>query len=119
MCLPHGYGGNTILCYLSVTYHSISGIYKLLKTEYFSFYSLNVDCHRPISRSLKALKATEIEIGAGTDPSPGTQGEVAMTLQSNHLPEQSSRLNTFVVGAFMSAMIVLVGLLSFAPYSLI
>ena len=37
----------------------------------------------------------------------------------NHVPEQSSRFNSFVVGSLMGAMIVLAGLLSFAPYSLI
>jgi hypothetical protein len=42
-----------------------------------------------------------------------------MTHQFHHIPEQSSRLNTFVTGALMSAMIVLAGLLSFAPYGLI
>jgi len=39
--------------------------------------------------------------------------------QFNHIPEQSSRFNTFVIGSLMSAIIVLAGLLSFAPYSLI
>jgi hypothetical protein len=38
--------------------------------------------------------------------------------QFNHIPEQSSRLNEFVVSTFMGTMIVLAGLLSFAPYSL-
>ena len=42
-----------------------------------------------------------------------------MTQQFHSVPEQSSRFNTFMIGAFMSAMIVLAGLLSFAPYSLI
>ncbi len=42
-----------------------------------------------------------------------------MTQQFHQFPEQGSRLNTFIIGGFMSAMIVLAGLLSFAPYSLI
>jgi hypothetical protein len=49
---------------------------------------------------------------------PESKGEVAMT-QFNHVPEQSSRFNQFVVSAFMGTMLVLAGLLSFAPYSLI
>jgi hypothetical protein len=39
--------------------------------------------------------------------------------QSHHVPEQTSRFNQFVVSAFMGTMLVLAGLLSFAPYSLI
>jgi hypothetical protein len=42
-----------------------------------------------------------------------------MTRQFNHIPAQSSRINSVVIGTLMSTMIVLVGLLSFAPYSLI
>jgi len=34
-------------------------------------------------------------------------------------PQQASRFNSFVVGTLMSSMIILVGLLSLAPYSLI
>ena len=49
---------------------------------------------------------------------PGVKGEVVMT-QFNHVPEQSSRFNQFVISAFMGTMLVLAGLLSFAPYSLI
>lgn len=41
-----------------------------------------------------------------------------MTKQFEHVPEQSS-FNSVVVGVLMSAVIVLAGLLSFAPYSLI
>lgn len=39
--------------------------------------------------------------------------------QFNHVPAQSSRFNQYVVSAFMGTMLVLAGLLSFAPYSLI
>lgn len=42
-----------------------------------------------------------------------------MTQVFNHIPEQSSRFNQFVVSAFMGTVIVLAGLLAFAPYSLI
>jgi hypothetical protein len=42
-----------------------------------------------------------------------------MTQQFHHIPEQGSRLNSFVIGTLMSAMLILAGLLSFAPYSLI
>jgi hypothetical protein len=42
-----------------------------------------------------------------------------MTTQFNHIPEQSSRFNQFVIGTLMSTIVVLAGLLSFAPYSLI
>jgi len=37
----------------------------------------------------------------------------------NQVPEQGSRINTFVIGSLMSAIIVLAGFLSLAPYSLI
>jgi hypothetical protein len=46
-------------------------------------------------------------------------GEVVMTQEFTHIPEQSSRFNNFVIGTLMSTMIILAGLLSFAPYSLI
>jgi hypothetical protein len=49
---------------------------------------------------------------------PETTGETVMTQPFEHAPEQSS-INTVVVGVLMSAVIVLAGLLSFAPYSLI
>lgn len=78
-----------------------------------------MDYHRPISQSYKAPAATEIETGARLGSLLQTPGDVVMTQQFHQFPEQSSRLNTFVIGAFMSAMIVLAGLLSFAPYSLI
>ena len=42
-----------------------------------------------------------------------------MTQEFNHIPEQSSRFNNFVIGTLMSTVIILAGLLSFAPYSLI
>ncbi|HKD20623.1 MAG TPA: hypothetical protein VKB71_01360 [Rhizomicrobium sp.] len=42
-----------------------------------------------------------------------------MTQEFQHIPEQSSRLDRFVMGSLMSAVIVLAGLLTFAPYSLI
>jgi hypothetical protein len=54
----------------------------------------------------------------GRQRRPDLNGEIAMT-QFNHIPEQSSRFNQFVVSALMGTMIVLAGLLSFAPYSLI
>jgi len=47
------------------------------------------------------------------------KGEVVMTQEFQHIPEQSSRLDRFVMGSLMSAVIVLAGLLTFAPYSLI
>ena len=49
----------------------------------------------------------------------GKAGEVVMTQEFTHIPEQSSRFNNFVIGTLMSTMIILAGLLSFAPYSLI
>ena len=42
-----------------------------------------------------------------------------MTQEFQHIPEQSSRFDRFVIGSLMSAVIVLAGLLTFAPYSLI
>jgi hypothetical protein len=42
-----------------------------------------------------------------------------MTQVFNHIPEQSSRFNSFVMGTLMSAIGLLVGVLTFAPYSLI
>jgi len=42
-----------------------------------------------------------------------------MTKVFNHIPEQSSRFNNFVMGTLMSVIGVLVGVLTFAPYSLI
>jgi hypothetical protein len=42
-----------------------------------------------------------------------------MTKVFNHAPEQNSRFNSFVIGTLLSAVGVLVGVLSFAPYSLI
>jgi hypothetical protein len=42
-----------------------------------------------------------------------------MTQFNHHIPEQSSRFNQIVIGTLMSTIIVLAGLLSFAPYSLI
>jgi hypothetical protein len=42
-----------------------------------------------------------------------------MTQVFNHIPEQSSRFNNIVMGTLMSAIGLLVGVLTFAPYSLI
>ncbi len=42
-----------------------------------------------------------------------------MTQEFIHVPEQNSRFSTAVVGTLMGAVIVLAGILSFAPYSLI
>jgi hypothetical protein len=39
--------------------------------------------------------------------------------QFHHVPEQGSSFNSIVMGALMSAVIALAGLLSFATYSLI
>jgi len=41
-----------------------------------------------------------------------------MTQVFNHVPEQSSRFNNIVMGTLMSVIGLLVGVLSFAPYSL-
>ena len=41
-----------------------------------------------------------------------------MTKVFNHVPEQSSRINDFVMGTLVSAVGILVGVLSFASYSL-
>lgn len=41
-----------------------------------------------------------------------------MTKEFIHVPAQTSRFNGVVIGTLMSAVIVLAGLLSFAPYSL-
>jgi hypothetical protein len=46
-------------------------------------------------------------------------GEVIMTQQFQHIPEQSSRFSRVVVGTLMSTVVLLAGLLTFAPYSLI
>ena len=41
-----------------------------------------------------------------------------MTKVFNHVPEQSSRFNNIVMGTLLTAVGLLVGVLSFAPYSL-
>jgi hypothetical protein len=42
-----------------------------------------------------------------------------MTQEFNHIPEQTSRFNNFIIGTLMSTVLILAGLLSFAPYRLI
>jgi hypothetical protein len=41
-----------------------------------------------------------------------------MTQHIQHIEAEGSRFNSFIVGTLMSTVIVLAGLLSFAPYSL-
>jgi hypothetical protein len=53
----------------------------------------------------------------GADPE--RQGEVIMTREFTHIPEQSSRFNNIVMATLVGAVGVLVAVLNFAPYSLI
>jgi hypothetical protein len=50
---------------------------------------------------------------------PCKRGELIMTREFNVGETQVSRFNSVVVGTFMGAVIVIAGILSFAPYSLI
>jgi hypothetical protein len=86
-----------------------------MKTKCFRIHSLNCSQASPIFLSSKAAVANGIQ---RAERRPGKPGEVVMT-QFNHVPAQSSRFNQYVVSAFMGTMLVLAGLLSFAPYSLI
>jgi hypothetical protein len=45
------------------------------------------------------------------------RGEVVMTQVSIHAPRQESRLNTYVVGAFMAAVLVLSAVMFLSPFA--
>jgi hypothetical protein len=61
-------------------------------------------------------RPTEFEAGEGTAPQKARRDVMA---QDFIRPQsEGSRINTIVMGTIMTAVLVLAGLLSFAPYSL-